>query len=160
MCFHASKLFLHGSSSTKSAPLFRKKYSFLVSLKIPKYKIPHNSTNRWRQKKGKTRLTLITANCLGCARICQLFPLKISVVSLYKLRQYIAQYTQNKNKNLLPHSLCFCYIFWALMWVQGFGLWVHTTKACRWILGGDRRSQTASRIITSSGAKSLLMTVG
>ena len=32
---------------------FRKNYSFLVSLKIPKYKIPHNSTNRWRQKKEK-----------------------------------------------------------------------------------------------------------
>ncbi len=71
-----------------------------------------------KKKNGKTRLTFITASCLGCAEICQLFPLKFSVVSLYKLRQWITQNTKNINKILLPHSLCFCYILWALVYMS------------------------------------------
>ena len=79
---------------------FGKNAHSLLVLKFPNIKKKSHTIQLTVEdrKKGKTRLTFITANCLGYVGICQLFPLKISVVSLYKLRQWTAQNTQNKKQ--------------------------------------------------------------
>ena len=123
-----------------SIPYFHlKTCSFLCLNTIPN---THQSTFNCIAMKGKFKMrnfrgTFIMANLQRC--------ISQPCYTLIKTEVRISLNTYKIAKNSLFYVLLFLQLLWALIRVQSFGLWVHTTIACCWILGGDCQSHFCTK---------------